>query len=219
MQIKRLPRRMTPVEWWGDARDAAKCGEAGIPVACDVPPTPTARQSEIARAADNQIAILRQWAQVHTRPMEAELANLKERIGQLQAKVDELGVHELEILGRPVYRLPAEADVPDEVVADRRAANNRKETAPIRQQIAVLVHQRDELAAEAAQIDHDIVMRWRQARSIARAVGELARRREARYWRLLCHRHPEGARLAALFDHPRVVLAAWVNGPADERSL
>ena len=62
-------------------------------------------------------------------------------------------------------------------------------------------------------------MRWRRARSTARAVGELARRREARYWRLLCHRHPEGARLAAQFDHPRIVLAAWVNGPTDERSL
>jgi hypothetical protein len=205
MRIKQLPERMTFAEWLADARDAGKCGEAGIPVVGDVPPTPT--------------AMLRRRTQVQTRAMEAQLVNLKERIGQLQAKLDELGLQEAEILGRPVYRLPAEANVPDEVVADRRAADNRKEAAPIRQQIAVLVRQRDELAAKAAEIDHDIVMRWRQARSIARAVGELARRREARYWRLLCHRHTEGARLAALFDHPRIVLAAWVNGPADERSL
>ena len=219
MRIKQLPRRMTLAEWLADARDAGKCGEAGIPAAGDVPPTPTGRQSEIARTADNQIAMLRQRTQVQTRPMEAKLANLNERIGQVQAKLDELGLQEAEILGRPVYRLPAEAGIPDEVVADRRAADNRKEAAPIRQQIAVLVRQRDELAAQAARIDHDIVMRWRQARSVARAAGELARRREARYWRLLCHRHPEGARLAALFDHPRIVLAAWVNAPADERSL
>ena len=216
---QRPPSRMTPAEWWVDARDAAKCGKAGIPMAGDVPPTPTGRQSEIARAADNRIAMLRQRAQAQTRPMEAQLASLNERIGQLQAKIDELGAQEAKIVGRPVYRLPAEADVPDEMVASRRAADNRKEAAPIRQQITALVRQRDELAAEAAQIDHDIVMRWRQARTIARAVGELARRREARYWRLLCHRHPEGARLAALFDHPRIALAAWVNGPADERSL
>jgi hypothetical protein len=216
---QRLPRRMTFAEWWVDARDAGKCGKTGIPMVGDVPPTPTGRQSEIARTADNQIAMLRRRAQVETRQMEAQLAELKERIGQLQAKIDELGAREAEILGRPVYRLPAEAGVPDEVVADRRAADNRKEAAPIRQQIVMLVRQRDELAAEAAQIDHDIVMRWRQARSIARAAGELARRREARYWRLLCRRHPEGARLAALFDHPRIVLAAWVDGPADERSL
>ncbi len=219
MRIKRLPRRMTPTEWLVDARDAVKSGEAGIPIAGDVPPTPTGRQSEIARTADNQIAMLRRRTQAQTAPMEAQLASSNERIGQVDAKVGELSAQVAEILGRPVYRLPAEADVPDEVVADRRAADNRKEAAPIRQQIAVLVRQRDELAAKAAQIDHDIVMRWRQARSIARAVGELARRREARYWRLLCRRHPEGARLAALFDHPRIVLAAWANGPADERSL
>jgi hypothetical protein len=151
--------------------------------------------------------------------MEAQLANRNERIRQLQSKVDELGAQEAPILNRPVYRLPAEADVPAEVVADRRAADNRKEAAPIRQQIDTLVRQRDELAAEAARIDHDIVMRWRQARSTAQAAGVLARRREARYWRLLCRRHPEGARLAALFDHPRIVLAAWVEGPADERKL
>ena len=210
---------MTPTEWLVDARDAVKSGEAGIPIAGDVPPTPTGRQSEIARTADNQIAMLRRRTQAQTAPMEAQLASSNERIGQVDAKVGELSAQVAEILGRPVYRLPAEADVPDEVVADRRAADNRKEAAPIRQQIAVLVRQRDELAAKAAQIDHDIVMRWRQARSIARAVGELARRREARYWRLLCRRHPEGARLAALFDHPRIVLAAWANGPADERSL
>ncbi len=219
MRIKRLPRRMTPTEWLVDARDAVKSGEAGIPIAGDVPPTPTGRQSEIARTADNQIAMLRRRTQAQTAPMEAQLASSNERIGQVDAKVGELSAQVAEILGRPVYRLPAEADVPDEVVADRRAADNRKEAAPIRQQIAVLVRQRDELAAKAAQIDHDIVMRWRQARSIARAVGELARRCEARYWRLLCRRHPEGARLAALFDHPRIVLAAWANGPADERSL
>lgn len=218
MRIKQLPERMTFAEWLADARDAGKCGEAGIPVVGDVPPTPTGRQSEIGRTADNQIAMLRRRTQVQTRAMEAQLVNLKEQIGQLQAKLDELGLQEAEILGRPVYRLPAEANVPDEVVADRRAADNRK-AAPIRQQIAVLVRQRDELAAKAAEIDHDIVMRWRQVRSIAQAVGELTRRREGRYWRLLCHRHPEGARLAALFDHPRIVLAAWVNGPADERSL
>jgi len=87
------------------------------------------------------------------------------------AKIDELRAQEAEILGRPVYRLPAEAGVPDEVVAGRRAADNRKEAAPIRQQIAVLVRQRDDLAVKAAQIDHDIVMRWRQARSLARAWG------------------------------------------------
>lgn len=219
MRIKRLPRRMTLAEWWVDARDAAKSGEAGIPMVGDVPPTPTGRQSEIARTADNQIAMLRRQAQAETQPREAQLANLKERIGQLQVKVNELGMQEAQILGRPVYRLPAEADVPDEVVAARRPADNRKEAAPIHQQIAVLVHQRDELAAEAAQVDHDIVMRWQQAKSIARAVAELARRREARYWRLLCRWHPEGTRLAALFDHPRIALAAWVNGPADERSL
>jgi hypothetical protein len=218
MRIKRLPRRMTFAEWWVDAQDAAKCGDAGIPITDDVPPAPTGRQSEIARAADQQIAMRRRRAQVQSRPMEARLASVNEQIGQVQAKIDELGAQEAEILGRPVYRLPAEAGVPDEVVTGRRAADNRKEAAPIRQQIAVLVRQRDRLAAEAAQIDHDIVMRWRQARTTARAVGELARRREARYWRLLCRRHPEGARLAAQFDHPRIVLAAWVNGPADERS-
>jgi hypothetical protein len=219
MRIKRQPKRMTPVEWLIDSWDASKCGEAGIPMAGDVPPTPTGRQSEIARTADNQIARLRRRVQAETRPMEAQLANLTERIGQVDVKLGALGMQVAEIFGRPVYRLPAEAGVPDEVVADRRAADNRKETAPIRQQIAVLVRQRDELTAKAARIDHDIVMRWRQARSTARAAGELARRREARYWRLLCRRHPEGARLAALFDHPRIVLAAWVNGPADERSL
>jgi hypothetical protein len=219
MRNKQPSRRITPVEWWVDARDAAKCGDTGIPMAGDVPPTPTGRQSEIARGADHEIAMVRRRTQAQTGPMEARLVNLNEQIRQLQAKVDELSAKEAEILGRPVYRLPAEAGVPDEVVADRRAADNRKEAAPIHQQITVLVRQRDELAAEAAQIDHDIVMRWRQARSIARAVGERARRREARYWRLLCHRHPDGARLAALFDHPRIVLAAWVDAPADERSL
>lgn len=219
MRINRLRRRMTFTEWWADAQDAGKSGEAGIPVAGDVPPTPTGRQSEIARTADSQIAMLRRRAQAETRPMEAELASLNEQIGQLQAKIDELGAQEAEILGRPVYRLPAEAGVPDEVVAGRRAADNHKEAAPIRQQIAVLVRQRDELAAEAARINHDIVMRWRQARTTARAVGALALRREARYWRLLCRRHPEGGRLAALFDHSRIVLPAWVNAPADERSL
>ncbi len=219
MQTKLPPKRMTLAEWWTDAQDAGKCGEAGIPMVGDVTPTPTGRQSEIARTADKHIALIRRQAQAETRPMETQLANLKEQIGQLQAKIDELCAQEAEILGRPGYRLPAEAGVPDEVVADRRAADNRKGAAPIRQQITVLVRQRDELAAEAARIDHDIVMRWRQARTAARAVGELARRREARYWRLLCRRHPEGARLAALFDHPRIVLAAWVNGPADERSL
>jgi hypothetical protein len=218
MRIKQLPRRATFAERWVDARDAAKCGDAGIPLVGDLPLTPTGRQSEIARTADNQIAMLRRQAQVQTWAMEARLASVNEQKGQLDPKIDELRAQEVEILSRPAYRLPAEADVPDEVVADRRAADNRREAAPIRQQIVVLVRQRDELAAEAAQIDHDIVMRWRQARTTARAVGELARRREARYWRLLCHRHPEGARLAAQFDHPRIVLAAWVNGAADERS-
>ena len=219
MQTKRPPKRMTFAEWWTDAQDAGKCGEAGIPIVGDVPPTPTGRQSEIARAADTQIAMLRRQAQAETRPMEAQLVDLNEWISQLQVKIDEFRAQEAEILDRAAYRLPAEAGVPDEVVAGRRAADNRKEAAPLRQQIAVLVRQRDELAAEAARIDHDIVMRWRQARTTARAVGALAHRREARYWRLLCRRHPEGARLAALFDHPRIVLAAWVNGPADERSL
>jgi hypothetical protein len=133
MRIKRPPRRMTLTEWLGDALDAGKCGEAGIPMAGDVPPTPTGRQSEIARTADNQIAMLRRRAQMQTRPMEAQLANLSERIGQLQPKIDELSAQEAEILGRPVYRLPAEAGAPDEVVAGRRAADNRKEAAPIRQ--------------------------------------------------------------------------------------
>ena len=59
MRIKQLPRRMTPAEWRVDARDAAKSGDAGIPIAGDVPPTPTGRQSEIARTADNRIAMLR----------------------------------------------------------------------------------------------------------------------------------------------------------------
>jgi hypothetical protein len=219
MRIKQLPRRMTLAQWWGDARDAAKCGEAGIPMAGDAPPAPTGRQSEIARTVDNQIAMLRRRVQARTRAGEARLASLTERIGQLQATLGELGMQEAEILGRPVYRLPVEAAVPDEVVAARRAADNGKEAAPIRHQIAVLARRRDQLAAKSARIDHDIVMRWRQARSIARATGELARRREARYWRLLCRRHPEGAHLAALFDHPRIAVAAWVNGPADERSL
>jgi small-conductance mechanosensitive channel len=219
VRIQRPPRRMTPAEWWADARDAAKCGDAGIPTAGDLPPAPTGRQSEIARAADHKIATVYRRTQAQTGPMDARLANLNEQIRQLHAKIGELSAQVAQILGRPVYRLPVEAGVPDEVVADRRAADNRKQAAPIRQQITALVRQRDELVAEAARIDHDIVIRWRQARSAARAVGELARRREARYWRLLCHRHPEGARLAALSDHPGIVLAAWVNGPADERSL
>lgn len=210
---------MTLIEWWGDARDARKSAKSGIPSAGDLPPTPTGRQSEIGRSADNRVAGLRRQAQASTRQMEAGLAHLNEQIRQLDAKIEAATQTEADILARPTYRLPVEVHVPDDVVSFRRTSDNRKAAAPIRQRIDAMTAERDELAARAAQVDHDIVMCWRQARSFARAVGELARRREARYWRLLCRRHREGARLAALFDHPRISLAPWVEGPADERSL
>jgi len=206
-------------EWWGDAWDARQCAKAGIPVPGDAPLTPTGRQSEIGRTADHRVAGLRRQAQTVTRGMEADLARLNEQIRQLQERIDAASMEESAILGRPAERLPAEAGVPDAVIAARRGLDNRKQAAPIRGRIDELSAERDRLAAQAARIDHDIVMVWRQARAHARAIGELARRREARWWRLVCRRHPEGARLAAAFDHPRISLAAWVDGPADERSL
>jgi len=215
----RLLRRMTPTEWWGDARDARKSAKSGIPSAGELPPTPTGRQSEIGRSADIKIACLRRQVQGLTQQMEAELAHLNEQICQLDTRIETAIRTEADFLARRAYRLPAEANVPDDVVQSRRAADNRKEAAPLRQRIDAMTKERDELAARVAQVDHDIVMWWRQARSCARAIGELARRREARYWRLLCRRHPDGARLAASFDHPRITLAPWVEGPADERSL
>ena len=120
---------------WTTRRDARKCGEAGIPTAGDMPPTPTGRQSEIARAADSWIATLRRQAQRQTAADGGAARQAERADPPVQAKVDELGAKEAAILGRAVYRLPAETDVPDEVVADRRAADNRKEAAPIRQQI------------------------------------------------------------------------------------
>lgn len=216
---KQVGHRMSLLDWWGDAWDARKSAKAGIPLLSEPPPTPTGRQSEIGRTADHGIAGLRRVAQNATQHNETELARLREEIRQLQEKIDTALLEETAILERRPERLPAEAGIPDAIVASRRAADNRKEAAPIRGRIDQLVAKRDDLASQAAKLDHDIEMCWRQARSNARAVGERARRREARYWRLLCRRHPEGSRLADLFDHPRIALAPWVDGPADERNL
>jgi len=215
----RHTQRITVREWFGDSRDARKSAKSGIPALGDPVPTPTGRQSEIARAADHRIAMLRRSTQTATADKEAELARLAEQIRQIQDHIDDASAEESAILERAVERLPAEAEVPDAVVAARRGADNRREAAPLHRRIEELSAERDKLAAQAAALDHEIVMTWRQARSQARAVGEVARRREARWWRLLCRRHPDGARLAASFDHPRIALAPWVEGPADERSL
>jgi len=215
----RYTRRITVHEWLGDARDARKSAKSGIPAVGDPLPTPTGRQSEIGRAADHRIATLRSSTQTATADQEAELAKLTEQIRQIEAHIDDASAKESAILERAVDRLPIEAEVPDAVVAARRAADHRREAAPLRRQIEGLSVERDRLAAQAARLDHEIVMAWRQARAEARAVGDLARRREARYWRLLCRRHPDGAQLATAFDHPRIALAPWVEGPADERSL
>jgi len=215
----RHTQRITVREWLGDARDARKSAKSGIPAVGDPLPTPTGRQSEIGRTADHRIAMLRCSAQTATADNEAELAKLTEQIRQIQGHIDDASAEESAILERAVERLPAEAEVPDAVVAARRAADNRSEAAPFRRRIEELSAERDKLAAQAAALDHEIEMAWRQARAQARAVGEVARRREARWWRLVCRRHPEGARLAASFDHPRIALAPWVEGPADERRL
>jgi len=215
----RHARRITVREWLGDARDARKSAKSGIPAVGDPVPTPTGRQSEIGRAADHRVAILRRSTQIATADKEAELAKLTEQIRQIQGHIDDASAEESAILERAVESLPAEADVPAAVVAARRAADHRREAAPLRQRIEELSTERDRLATQAARLEHEIVMAWRQARAQARAVGDLAWRREARYWRLLCRRHPDGARLAASFDHPRIALVPWVEGPADERSL
>lgn len=213
-------RRRVPVgAWVVDGWDARRSGKRGIPVVGDVPPTPTGRQSEIGRWADNRIAELRRRAQQATREAEADLARLREVIRQKDEAIDELAVREREILGRAPVRLPVEAGLAETIVVSRRGVDNRREAAPLRAEIDQLEAERDELAVAAARIEQDITMVWREARSRARAVAEIARRREARYFRLLCHRHPDGPRLAELFDHPRVVPPAWVNGPADERSM
>jgi hypothetical protein len=216
---KQVGHHMSLLDWWGDASDARKSAKAGIPLLSEPLPTPTGRQSEIGRTADDGIARLRRAAQNATQHDETELARIREQIRQLQEKIDAALNEEEAILARRPGRLPVEARIPDAVVASRRAADNHKEAAPIRHRIEQLVATRDDLAIQAAKLDHDIEMCWRQARSSARAIGELARRREARYWRLLCRRHPEGPRLADLFDHPRIALAPWVDGPADERNL
>ena len=214
----RARRYMSPFAWWGDAWDARRTAQMGVPILSDPPPTPTGRQSEIGRAADNEISQLRRNAQKRTHDNEAGLARFREQIRQVEEKIEDALVEEKAVLDRPPERvLPAEAETPDNVVASRRSSDNRREAHPIRERIEQMVALRDQLQCQAAELDRDIEMCWQQARSRAQAVGHLARRREARYWRLLCRRHPEGARLADLFDHPRIALAPWVDGPADER--
>ena len=212
-------RGITLRELVGDALDARRSGKSGIPTVGDAPPTPTGRQSEIARGADEQIAMLRRGTQIATTEQEAELAKLNERIRQIQDHIDAISADENAILTRASERLPIEAEVPVSVISSRRATDNRKAAAPLRQQIDELVTERDRLGVLVAELDYQIVMIWRHTRAQARAVGEAALRREARYFRLLCKAHPDGTELASKFDHQRLVLPLWVEGPADERSL
>jgi hypothetical protein len=210
---------MTFYQWIGDARDARRSGTLGIPLVGDLPPTPTGRQSEIGRAADNAVAKIRQGTQMATRRLEADHARLLEQIRQKDDKIVGLSGEEADILAREPVRLAVEAGLDGSVIASRRSTDNRKAAAPLRAKIDHLIAERDDLATVAAYVNHDIEMAWRAARARARAIGETARRREARYFRLLCRRHPDGVRLAALFDHPRVDLPAWVDGHHDERDL
>lgn len=202
-----------------DAWDARCSGKAGVPTVADTPLTPTGRQSEIWRVAAIHIAKLRHEAQADTRQSETDLARLQERLRQLDEQLAVAGADEAAVLAKTPERLPVEAGVPDAVITARRTRDNVKEAAPARARIDQLLVERGEVALQAALIDHDIVMRWRGARAAANGVREIAQRREARYFRLLCRRHPEGARLADAFDHSRPDLPHWIDLPHDERSL
>lgn len=219
----RTPRatRIPLVAWVGDGLDARRSAKAGIPAVGDLPPAPTGRQSEIARHADHVTAKIRRDTETRTARLEAHLAGLHEQIACLDARIAATSAEINDILARPALRLPAETSLPEAMVITRRANDNQRDAASIRDQISPTVEQRERLAIEAARVAHEIEMVWRAARSQARAVNDVARRREARYWRLLCATHPDGVRLAGLFDHPRILTPDWVDQSSDttEKSI
>ena len=215
----RVRRRMTICEWCGDRWDARVTGRAGIPAADTLELAPTGRQSVIYRRADQDAARWQRWAHIVTETDQAELARIDEvRHGLKSVLADAGAAIERAVAATPTDRLPAEATVPDVVIAGRRRADAARAAGPARAQAAAARGELDELSARAAELDETIRLAWREARAAVVAVTALANRREAAYWSRLVLRHPEGARLAARFDHPRVDLPAWVTDLDCERT-
>ena len=204
-------------EWLGDAVDARRSGKAGIP--CPHRLVPTGRQSEIYRRADIRVWAIRNETEAAIHGLEISEAALAERVRALVAQTTVLEREEREILSAPSYRVPAEVHVADSIVEARRAADRKKAAAPIRAQIDALRTEREKLTIQIAAIDEDIAASWRRARSRSWAEVERARRREARWWRILCRYHPDGAELSTLFDHGRFAPHRWMTGPGTERTM
>ena len=118
---------MTFYQWIGDARDARRSGTLGIPLVGDLPPTPTGRQSEIGRAADNAVAKIRQGTQMATRRLEADHARLLEQIRQKDDKIVGLSGEEADILAREPVRLAVEAGLDGSVIVGK-ILDNKSQT-------------------------------------------------------------------------------------------
>ncbi len=215
----RVRQRMTLPEWWGDRRDARLTGLAGIP-AVDTPELIlTGHQSVIFRRGDQHTARWQRWAHIVTQAAEAELACADEACRRLAAMVADANTDAgRAVAATPTDRLPAEAAVPDAVVAGRRRVDAERAASTSRARASAARAELDQMMARAAELDETIRSAWRHARAGAVAVTALANRREAAYWSRLVHHHPEGTRLAARFDHPRLDLPAWVSDLDCERA-
>ncbi len=215
----RVRQRITICEWWGDRRDARLTGRAGIP-AVDTPELVlTGRQSVIARRADQRAARWQRWAHTATATDQAVLARVDEARRRLETVLAEAGDDaDRAVAATPTDRLPAEAGISDTVVAGRRRIDAERAAGPARARASAARAELDEMSARAAELDETIRSAWRHARAGVLAVTALANRREAAYWSRLCLHHPEGASLAARFDHPRLNLPAWVTDLECERT-